>query len=136
MNTRSDKSSSESLKDWLIRWMADEMAVPLETIEAAKPLLSYGLNSVQAMTLVGDLETATHLRLPPTLVWDYPTIDALADHVANLGPTEDYHSAEAPSFTQAVSSREAEELLTGLDKLSDQEVDALLNRLLEHPTHG
>ena len=35
----------------------------------------------EAMMLVGDLEDSLGLRLSPTLVWDYPTMEKLAQYV-------------------------------------------------------
>jgi acyl carrier protein len=73
------------LKSWLIAWLAAEQGVEAETINSGRSFLNYGLDSVQAMTLVGDLEAKLGRRLAPTLAWDYPTIDALAEHLA--GPS-------------------------------------------------
>jgi acyl carrier protein len=72
----------DTLTSWLIGWMAREFKVGPEAIEPGQAFLSYGMDSVQAMTLVGDLESELNLRLPPTLVWDYPIISELAGHLA------------------------------------------------------
>ena len=58
------------------------MGLPPVEIETDKSLLNYSLSSVTAMMLVGDLEEWLGLTLPPTLVWDYPSIDAIADYLA------------------------------------------------------
>jgi acyl carrier protein len=62
-------------------WIARELGLPVEEIEASKSLLNYSLSSVTAMMLVGDLEERLGLTLPPTLVWDYPSIEAIVDYL-------------------------------------------------------
>jgi acyl carrier protein len=80
-------------------WIARELGLPVEQIEASKSLLNYSLSSVTAMMLVGDLEERLGQTLPPTLVWDYPSIEAIVDYLtgslqgaasagANESPTE------------------------------------------------
>ena len=46
------------------------------------PFVDYGLDSVQAVSIVGDLETWLGRSLSPTLIWDFPTIEDLAKHLA------------------------------------------------------
>jgi acyl carrier protein len=97
--------SADTLKTWLLAWLANEQRVGQETIDPGESFLSYGVDSVQAMSLVGDLETALGRRLPATLVWDYPTIDALAEHLAD-------QAGEQPAEIGRVSDQEADRLMT------------------------
>ena len=73
--------SKGSITEWLVEWIARELGLPPAEIETDKSLLNYSLSSVTAMMLVGDLEEWLGLTLPPTLVWDYPSIDAIADYL-------------------------------------------------------
>ncbi|NJL52090.1 MAG: acyl carrier protein [Hydrococcus sp. SU_1_0] len=43
----------------------------------------YGLESAEAINLSGDLEDYLSCRLPPTLLWEYQNIEALAQYLAN-----------------------------------------------------
>ena len=70
------------MESWLIGWMVKELKLDPRSVESNQAFLSYGMDSVQAMTMVGDLEVHLKRRLPPTLVWDYPTIDALVKHMS------------------------------------------------------
>lgn len=45
------------------------------------PLTSYGLDSVKAIELCGDLEALLGRELDPRVVWEHPTVDRLADHL-------------------------------------------------------
>eukprot|EP00884_Botryococcus_braunii_P010941 jgi/Botrbrau1/19849/Bobra.0124s0085.1 len=53
-------------------------------IDPNAPLLSAGLDSLSALELTRQLETATGLSLPSTLVFDQPTLNALLDHISKL----------------------------------------------------
>ncbi|MEV5873041.1 acyl carrier protein [Streptomyces sp. NPDC052101] len=71
-------------------WLTERMAVYLRQapadIGAQVPLATYGLDSVVALSLCGDVEDEFGIVLDPTVAWDYPTIEELADHLAGLVP--------------------------------------------------
>ena len=54
-----------------------------------EPLMDAGLSSAGAVQLVALLEAATGLELPGTLVFDYPTIAEMTDHLLSLQPPTD-----------------------------------------------
>jgi acyl carrier protein len=129
-NNSMHSPSVESLRSWIIGRWAEELGLAREAVDPDRSFLSYGMDSVQAMSLVGELETKLNQRLPPTLVWDYPDINALTEHLANLARAE---SAPSPAIPAAQSSPEAadtdaESLLATIDQMSDREVDRLLER--------
>ena len=73
------KSSTEAnptqvIQQWLINQLADQLSLDSSTIDVSEPLTRYGLDSIDAVTLVGDLEDALDLELPDTLFWDHSRI--------------------------------------------------------------
>lgn len=124
----SNHESTEDLQTWLIRWVAAELSLHPDEIDPAQTLLNYGFDSVQAMTLVGDIESRLGMRLPPTLVWDHPSIHALVSHLATLAPAA---SRAGGSEQTPASGRLPHDLADRLDTLSDEDVDTLLRRFLE-----
>ncbi len=67
-------------------WIAGQVARPLgiapEDVDHAETFAGFGLGSMQAVTLAGELEQWLGRPLSPTLAYEYPTIAALARHLA------------------------------------------------------
>ena len=68
-------SSVTAIQSWLVEQLADVLSIEPSTIDVKQPLTRYGLDSIDAVTLVGDLEDWLDLELPSTLLWDYPSIE-------------------------------------------------------------
>ena len=71
--------SPETLRPWLAARVAAYVQRPVHEIQTHIPLAEYGLSSVYALTLTGDIEDHLGLVVDPTVMWDHPTIDALAE---------------------------------------------------------
>ncbi|WP_030692727.1 acyl carrier protein [Streptomyces globisporus] len=84
--SRRPSGCEASLDDWLLDRVAAYLHRGAETIEPAVPLAEYGMDSVMAMSLCGDLEDELGIEVEPTLLWDHPTIDRLRSHLATLAP--------------------------------------------------
>jgi acyl carrier protein len=70
------------LRTWLIDRVAYYADLEPAGIDAEAPLAAYGLDSVYAFAICGDIEDEFHLPVEPTLMWDHGTITALADYLA------------------------------------------------------
>ena len=71
-------TTTENLKTWLTDRIAFYLEVPADTISPDVKLVEYGLESVYALALCGDVEDEFGIEVEPTLAWDYPTVDALS----------------------------------------------------------
>jgi acyl carrier protein len=67
-------SPLEALQRWLVTQLSSQLSIDSATINVTEPLTRYGLDSIDAVTLVGDLEDWLDLELPDTLFWDHPSI--------------------------------------------------------------
>jgi len=70
------------IEDWLVAQLADILGMPAEEIDIRQPFISFGMDSAQAVGLAGDLEEFLDRTLPPTLIWDYPSIESLARYLS------------------------------------------------------
>lgn len=77
------KISVQTVQAWLVTRIAAMLELDASLIDPRQPFTYYGLGSIQAVSLTGDLEVFLHRKLSPTLAWDYPTIESLATHLAN-----------------------------------------------------
>ena len=103
-NLRTHPALADSLKSWLIDWMARELKRDRSKIDPGRSFVSYGLDSVKAMILLGDIEILLDLLLPPTLVWDHPDINALSAHLAGqLTVAPSATSQPIPSSTASMT---------------------------------
>ena len=85
----------EAIQKWLITQLAEILSRNPETLDISESLTRYGLDSIDAVTLVGDLEDWLDADLPSTLFWDYPTIEKSAQYLAeNFDVSEAVNSAD------------------------------------------
>jgi acyl carrier protein len=71
----------EGLTAWLVERVAIYLQRDPEEIDPGEPLAAYGLDSVAALSLCGDVEEDFDLVLDPTAAWDHPTATAFAEHI-------------------------------------------------------
>jgi acyl carrier protein len=84
MTSREPPASFETICTWLVKKIAQELDVPEHQVKTDEEFGNLGLGSRQAILITGDLED--YLRrdeLDPSLLWDFPTIDKLARHLAD-----------------------------------------------------
>jgi thioester reductase-like protein len=72
----------ETISALLTEVVASYVEVPADAISSDTPLSEYGLDSVYALAVTVDIEEQLGISLDPTMLWDHPTIDALAEALA------------------------------------------------------
>ncbi|MER6068115.1 SDR family NAD(P)-dependent oxidoreductase [Streptomyces sp. NPDC001817] len=91
-------TTAEDVRAWLGSAVAEAAGLDPLAVDPDRPMAEFGLGSRQLVTLAAELSARTGRTLEPSLVFDHPTIAALADAVLGeppvpaVGPV----SAEAP----------------------------------------
>ncbi|HEY53158.1 MAG TPA: acyltransferase domain-containing protein, partial [Caldilineae bacterium] len=96
--------TAQEIQDWLIAQIAESVGMEPDEIDVREPLDAYGLSSRDAVTLSGDLEVWLGRRLSPTLVYEYPTIDALSRHLAGEEEEDEWLEILTTSEQQEVGA--------------------------------
>jgi acyl carrier protein len=93
-------------------------------IDLRVPLKEYGLDSLMAVELRNSLARSGGQPLPATLLFDYPTIDALASYLARAWRLEaETDGAARPKVADATA--------TLITEMSEKDAEALLLKELE-----
>jgi acyl carrier protein len=92
-------------------------------VDPRQPLNELGLDSLMAVELRNLLNRSVQNSLPVTLLFDYPTIEALAEYLAREIP-ESINSSQPQAKTATASTQAG--TVAELASLSDEEAEALL----------
>ncbi|BAB75758.1 phosphopantetheine-binding protein [Anabaena sp. FACHB-709] len=100
----STNNAVDTIQGWLVNQIATQLNINAQTIKVTEPLTRYGLDSIDSVTIVGELEDWLDAELPPTLLWDYPTIEKASQYLVNeVGVTP----AETATAEPATKPQEA-----------------------------
>ncbi|NES00531.1 MAG: acyl carrier protein [Symploca sp. SIO1B1] len=76
-------STAAEIQNWLVSYLTGFLEIDPDEVDPTIPFERYGLDSSTAVALTGDLEDWLGSELDPTLLYDYPTIETLAQHLAD-----------------------------------------------------
>jgi acyl carrier protein len=79
--TLSDQTAP-ALEQWLTDRVAFHLHRSTEEIDPTTPLADYGIDSVAAIGICGEIEERHRLPVSPTVAYDFPTVRALSVHLA------------------------------------------------------
>lgn len=75
-------TTADQIETWLVTQLAERLNVGPDEIDTQSPFESYALESADALILLDQLETELGRTLSPTILWNYPTIESLSEHLA------------------------------------------------------
>ena len=128
---RQELAEAPALKKWpLLLAHVAEQAGRVLGLDAAElgprqGLRDLGLDSLMALELRNRLQRSMDAPLRSTLAFDFPTIDAIARHLAADVLHIDMEGPAPPEPPAAADSGNASDLLMEIENLSDDEVDKL-----------
>ncbi len=77
---------AEAIAAWLVDKLAGPLGLPASEIDPTRPFANFGLGSLRAVGLAGELEEWLGRPLSPTLLYEYPTVESLSRHLADDAP--------------------------------------------------
>ena len=75
----------EAMRAWLIERISKALRVK-GSMDPDAPLSKYGLQSIDAVILAMEIEEEVGVELPPTLLWEYNTVNECTAYLTALGP--------------------------------------------------
>jgi acyl carrier protein len=70
--------TQDDVVDWLVETLAEYLDVSPSDIDTRASFMTLGLTSALAVAIMKDMEQWLGREVPPSLLFDYPSIDALA----------------------------------------------------------
>ncbi len=98
-----ETKSLSAIRSWLVAQVATTLKVKPQEVDVQTPFAHYGMDSLQAVSLSSDLEEWLGRDLPPTLVYDYPNIEALARHLAGATSSAESVQKDGSAATEAIA---------------------------------
>ncbi|MGI5372878.1 SDR family NAD(P)-dependent oxidoreductase [Streptomyces sp. CA-251387] len=92
-------TTPEDVRAWLESAVAEAAGLAPLTVDPDRPITEFGLGSRQLVALAAELSTSTRRTLDPSLIFNHPTIAALAEAVFDDGPARPRTPAAAPADT-------------------------------------
>lgn len=77
-------AATKGVKQAVIASLAEDLMIAAEDINEGGSFLELGLDSILAVTWIRNLNRQFEIDLPATVVYAYPTVGALVEHVAQL----------------------------------------------------
>lgn len=129
--------TAEEIAAWLAERLAALLGLAPEHVDRHEDFTAYGLSSADAALLSGDLEDWLEWRLEPTIAWEYSTIAALSQYLADEQAHQDGETAQSNGDTARSHIRVApggateqslDELFAEIEQLSDEDVQNALKQ--------
>ncbi|OWY64660.1 hypothetical protein B7486_46050 [cyanobacterium TDX16] len=79
--TVQDSKSLEGIQAWIVSYVAQLLGISTQEVSTTLAFDSYGLDSSAVVSLIGDLEHWLKIDLSPAILFDYPTIESLSQHL-------------------------------------------------------
>jgi acyl carrier protein len=74
--------------DEMQAWLVERISTALKVkngMDPGAPFSKYGLQSIDAVILAMEIEEEVGVELPPTLLWEYNTINECASYLVKIG---------------------------------------------------
>lgn len=80
--------SADELEQWMVKFVATKLKISPQEIATDQEFSNMAFDSAMAMELTADLEDLLGRRISPTLVYNFSTIEQLAQHLVGTEAAE------------------------------------------------
>ncbi|MEO0928067.1 MAG: AMP-binding protein, partial [Cyanobacteria bacterium J06643_13] len=128
------QASSREIQQWLVYWLSQKLKLEFWAIDPSSTLAEYGLDSLIAVELADSLGAWLGQTLDVTLLWNFPTIEALAEHLSTQKNSNTSSvtanspliaAIETPVLNSSPPSEDLVEISQTLSELSELEIAQL-----------
>ena len=109
----------ENIEIWIEKWLAKQPGIEVSTITHQASFADYGMDSVLAVELVQALENWLETSLDATILWNFSTIESLAQYLATKKQTK------KKTNNTSIKSKPEELPKTEIEKSVTEELAAL-----------
>lgn len=116
-SSESEYRSTTEIREWLTERIARQLDIRPERLDENMAFSEIGLGSLDVVLICAEFEEWLGERLPPTMIYNYPTIEALTNRLGR---------AENPSFLPFRSETVKDTLQAEIDQLSHHALEAFI----------
>lgn len=80
--TAAPPASTEDIRRWMANKVARRLKVEATSLDVHASFAQLGLDSLAAVDMSGELEKWLNLEIEATILYEYPSINELAEHLA------------------------------------------------------
>jgi acyl carrier protein len=120
------RATTQDLRNWFVLKVAELTGIEPREISVGKPFTVFGVTSKDAVIISGELEEWLGRRLSPTLLYDYPTIEAIVRHLATQSEVAD--PGQQSNAGSMPKMNPLGEILAQLEPLTECEAETLLEK--------
>lgn len=74
----------EAIVKWIREYLQRSLGLGRDVVDNDAYFSDYGVDSMFAVVMTGDIREWIKKDISPTALYEYPTVNQLADHVASL----------------------------------------------------
>ncbi|NEO73006.1 SDR family NAD(P)-dependent oxidoreductase, partial [Moorena sp. SIO3H5] len=117
----------EILRDYLQSQVAKVLGLSSsQLLETNLGFMEMGMDSLMAVELNNQLQDQLEITLPPTVVFEYPTIEKLSNYISLEVMNSKSFDSSNSDMTTATQNQQLQADRTNLQVLSDEEIEAKL----------
>lgn len=77
--------TSSQIREWLASYVGQLLGIPAGEVDPAFAFEAYGIDSSAAVGMSGDLGDLLGVEFDASLAYDFPTINAVLEHLVSSG---------------------------------------------------